>query len=358
MAGSASMGPPRERGGEVPCRVGERRSVTGFNGAAARTRRRGGFGAGAEARWLASMGPPRERGGEVVWRGACLNERGGFNGAAARTRRREPPDGPHRHPERRFNGAAARTRRRARPSGPRTRTRPSRFNGAAARTRRRAVRQLQRGRPHRIASMGPPRERGGESSGRGVPRGGRPASMGPPRERGGESALSSETSSGRHRFNGAAARTRRRGRGCALLARQDLVLQWGRRANAAESKDGKAALKARNPLQWGRRANAAESRTPAGPGRPGHPASMGPPRERGGEGASRLVPRVAGAPASMGPPRERGGEMPSAPGSCGRETLQWGRRANAAESACFVGIRADESLLQWGRRANAAESRA
>jgi len=60
---------------------------------------------------------------------------------------------------------------------------------------------------------------------------------------------------------------------------------------------------------------------------------MGPPRERGGEDA-RGVAAALPAKASMGPPRERGGErLGNGHGSGVSHQLQWGRRANAAESA-------------------------
>ncbi len=61
-------------------------------------------------------------------------------------------------------------------------------------------------------------------------------------------------------------------------------------------------------LQWGRRANAAESTPPA--------------------------------------------DLPCV---CWQQ-LQWGRRANAAESAKAAIAEREADVLQWGRRANAAES--
>src|ERR1041384_3222054 len=84
------------------------------------------------------------------------------------------------------------------------------------------------------ASLGPPRERDGETQGgrRSQPR--ILASMGPPRERDGERLGGWVGSSRQACFNGAAARTRRRGsdpfRGPVTTA----SLQWGRRANATE----------------------------------------------------------------------------------------------------------------------------
>ena len=60
----------------------------------------------------------------------------------------------------------------------------------------------------------------------------------------------------------------------------------------------------------------------------------------------------------MGPPRERGGELdsPAAAELTGLR-LQWGRRANAAESVPRnCGPVNNSYQLQWGRRANAAES--
>ena len=59
-------------------------------------------------------------------------------------------------------------------------------------------------------------------------------------------------------------------------------LQWGRRVNAAEVRHMLPAGTKVYHLQWGRRVNAAEVRPRLIEGRGGQPASMGPPRERGG----------------------------------------------------------------------------
>src|SRR5690606_17231702 len=114
-------------------------------------------------------------------------------------------------------------------------------------------------------------------------------------------------------------------------------LQWGRCANAAESLQWKSALIAMIKLQWGRCANAAESRDgTADRGLHGALASMGPLRERSGEGGTRRQGRRAcgggfngaaartqrrgcsaiasalpNSRASMGPLRERSGEIPA-----------------------------------------------
>ncbi len=110
----ASMGPPLDGGGDR-ARVGRRRGATaGFNGAAARWRRRrkgcvtcggraGGLQwgrrsmaaetadrrAGARLRQIASMGPPLDGGGDRPQVGGDRDWQVlGFNGAAARWRRR------------------------------------------------------------------------------------------------------------------------------------------------------------------------------------------------------------------------------------------------------------------------------
>jgi len=173
------------------------------------------------------MGPPRERGGELTTGGTTI--------AASDAASMGPP---------RERGGEARGSR----SG---RRRTGRFNGAAARTRRRVRIRGDRSGAVEVASMGPPRERGGELARRRVRGCEQLASMGPPRERGGEMVS--------------------RSRPCA----PHTPLQWGRRANAAESHRGR-------------------------PGRVGRaPASMGPPRERGGE-TSRSRPRAPAQPSFNG----------------------------------------------------------
>ncbi len=178
------MGPPRERGGTLPCRARTpARSSRRFNGATARTRwnAQPARGPSPFPRWLqwGHRANAVERG-----RGAPgLRWSSGFNGATARTR---------------WNA-----------TGPKhSRTRPKRFNGATARTRWNDISRVSRTRTL-AASMGPPRERGGTAT-PGRDPGFRPcASMGPPRERGG-------TVSRR------------------LLAPLQRKLQWGHRANAVE----------------------------------------------------------------------------------------------------------------------------
>jgi len=88
----ASTGPPRERGGEDVAIVWTAERVACFNGAAARTRRRGERLRSTDPSDRASTGPPRERGGE--WPGSDPGgpRNTGFNGAAARTRRRGTPE--------------------------------------------------------------------------------------------------------------------------------------------------------------------------------------------------------------------------------------------------------------------------
>ena len=63
---TASMGPPRERDGEIGEGRGKAAVSAGFNGAAARTRRRANAIDKAMTNAIdASMGPPRERDGEA-----------------------------------------------------------------------------------------------------------------------------------------------------------------------------------------------------------------------------------------------------------------------------------------------------
>ncbi len=323
----ASTGPPRERGGELDSGSSTCRGRTRFNGAAARTRRRAleeplhpGVGhastgppreRGGEhverhvaARDGASTGPPRERGGEVrqaIRRGSAgtiastgpPRERGG---EPARRRRRCGRTGASTGPPRErggefasvgqsrssapacFNGAAARTRRRG-SQRQHAERRESRFNGAAARTRRR---EQSTPRPRIGASTGPPRERGGEGEAlhhahptRDVLQRGRRANAA-------ESHPGDVVAFGR-RFNGAAARTRRRAL-AAQEAPESARLQRGRRANAAESgaealrhaarsSFNGAAARTRRRARWTQTGN--DVRDPD--------ASTGPPRERGGE---------------------------------------------------------------------------
>ncbi len=205
----ASMGPPLDGGGDRAAFAQPLTAWRGFNGAAARWRRRrdarwalflhwtqaasmgppldgGGDRGGGRRRagWrlVASMGPPLDGGGDIPRSSARRPGWPGFNGAAARWRRTwgRPLDGGGD-----FNGAAARSRRRdlgvmARrrslqwgrrsmaaetdAAGPRTldATRPARgmrFNGAAARWRRRRTRfpphpSLQWGRRSMAAETG------------------------------------------------------------------------------------------------------------------------------------------------------------------------------------------------------------
>src|SRR5690554_4092769 len=86
-------------------------------------------------------------------------------------------------------------------------------------------------------------------------------------------------------------------------------LQWSRRTNAAETRQGKQHARRANVLQWSRRTNAAETW-----GRHSRPF-----------------------PASV--------------------LLQWSRRTNAAETEGPTGPgRRGQALLQWSRRTNAAET--
>jgi len=350
------MGPPREHGGEpVGKWAGSRRPAKlqwgrrantaerlksetraavhrSFNGAAARTRRRGATNryielAMALLQWgrrantaesrtkvvefvverLASMGPPREHGGELAESELERARALGFNGAAARTRRRVKD--PKRDADATFRlqwGRRANTAESPRCAGS-TRPRCRRFNGAAARTRRREEAgasakatkgRLQWGRRANTAERSVPWYSGESADTCFNGAAARTRRRAPcPRQR------SFPWSS----FNGAAARTRRRGR-----ARS-------RPAASASCFNGAAARTRRRGWQ-GRAQN-----------QMGQWASMGPPREHGGEAhgpvAARREPH-----ASMGPPREHGGERPRRPSGSRPRRLQWGRRANTAES--------------------------
>ena len=158
------------------------------------------------------------------------------------------------------------------------------------------------------------------------------ASMGPLRERSGELAPGLSGSRPTNGFNGAAARTQRRDPSATASKRLCSVLQWGRCANAAESLVEMMFSTRRWLLQWGRCANAAES-------------SSGP--------LAGTLRRTA----SMGPLRERSGELCQMVQFRRFHLLQWGRCANAAESQ-VTSISCDrcQTRLQWGRCANAAES--
>src|SRR5690606_18999017 len=158
------------------------------------------------------------------------------------------------------------------------------FNGAAARTQRRAPRDrvycaheeaLQWGRcanaaeRHKappievaegLASMGPLRERSGESTSSPLLQEPLLASMGPLRERSGEVKIEQLNTPGPEK------------------------LQWGRCANAAERVVSPLRFRTlQTQLQWGRCANAAESRREGPDADLTFSASMGPLRERSGE---------------------------------------------------------------------------
>ena len=226
-------------------RIARRASSTGrssgFNGATARTRWRDRKPHELHSRSTeASMGPPRERGGEPNKTAARAGARSCFNGATARTRWRVTRRDAKRRLRLGFNGATARTRWRAvtAPNGSDTTSTLQwghRANAVESSPAARAERSRAR------ASMGPPRERGGELAGveqarilvycfngatartrwraRRAPCAAltmAEASMGPPRERGGESPARPRCSRRRNCFNGATARTR-----CAYIAHRD-----------------------------------------------------------------------------------------------------------------------------------------
>ena len=80
--------------------------------------------------------------------------------------------------------------------------------------------------------------------------------MGPPRERGGEDERRELLARVKRRFNGAAARTRRRAVPILVTCYRSTLLQWGRRANAAES-GGSATTTRHDPVCF----NGAAART-------------------------------------------------------------------------------------------------
>jgi len=184
----ASMGPPRERGGESGRAGVPRADSCGFNGAAARTRRRAASIWCAPSPRRASMGPPRERGGESVARDQHA-ERDRASMGPPRERGGEPVRSPGT-PKPLVLLQWGRRANAAERSGVPCAMRSSRwcFNGAAARTRRRAGGGPVRAVLGEDASMGPPRERGGESALAALVLQVGVASMGPPRERGGEAS--------------------------------------------------------------------------------------------------------------------------------------------------------------------------
>ena len=207
--------------------------------------------------------------------------------------------------------------RRVRPR----RRKPRRFNWATPRTGWKGVGGWRRDRPYDEASIGPPRERGGK-----------PTTTIRPRRR-------------YPGFNWATPRTGWKEEHQAEPRKFLGVLQLGHPANGVESSATVTNLNATNLLQLGHPANGVERRL-AGRKERGEfaPASIGPPRERGGKlhrvrlgsdadrlqlghpanGVERHGRVRAGrrrAEASIGPPRERGGKV-----DAGQAALQgnWG----------------------------------
>ncbi len=254
---SASMGPPHVRGGDVIQELSKLPLV--IDASMGPPHVRGGDLVDALCHlfeFAASMGPPHVRGGDsqakpptpwsttLQWgRRMFAAETDSWTGGAARA-------GWLQWGRRMF---AAETRYRRRPGAPRSR-----------------------------ASMGPPHVRGGDPHQAGRVAHSQAASMGPPHVRGGD--LLQE-----------------------IDPRFSLMLQWGRRMFAAETR-------------WWRWRAAALSR-----------ASMGPPHVRGGDVKLALHPQDV----SM---------------------LQWGRRMFAAETSPGRTHRLASTRLQWGRRMFAAET--
>ncbi len=280
---SASMGPPLDGGGDRSAGATRPAAPPGFNGAAARWRRRLVRRAADLVGVGASMGPPLDGGGDRLF---------SISPSAS--------------------SAWLQWGRRS----------------MAAETPAPCPRRWRRG----GASMGPPLDGGGDGERQ---RGGRQragASMGPPLDGGGDAAAVVGAPADRGGFNGAAARWRRR-RPTTRTKRgwrvgfNGAAARWRRRLA-----HGCRASAAHHLLQWGRRSMAAET----GASDHSYPhrlvASMGPPLDGGGDVRHRVVPFVAHG-ASMGPPLDGGGDRSRRAGDRDlTSTLQWGRRSMAAET--------------------------
>ena len=258
------------------------------------------------------MGPPRERDGETKRRLRLGDAGRGFNGAAARTRRRVGVA-----LRRRAGEALLQWGRRANA----TERRPSpelhaRVGGASMGPPRERDGEHAGQCADRYgegASMGPPRERDGEL---GVGFGlflGFEASMGPPRERDGESsnARRSTTTTPWLQWGRRANATESLRGPHARNRRDDASMGPPRERDGEVNRSGpipELASKGFNGAA-ARTRRRDQDRLPSRPRRAR--ASMGPPRERDGEHEKPLVLALHGQ-ASMGPPRERDGEEPMA----------------------------------------------
>ncbi len=141
-------------------------------------------------------------------------------------------------------------------------------------------------------------------------------------------------------------------------------LQWGRRSMAAETSQRCARLLEKDfsrfngaAARWRRR-----PRRAASSGRRIWSLSMGPPLDGGGDRLhdaaiehGRLSRR-----ASMGPPLDGGGDarrcIQSGSSRQDQFQLQWGRRSMAAETCDLEPCASMSTWLQWGRRSMAAET--
>ena len=262
----ASMGPPLAGGGRAPCARRSALCPAGFNGAAARWRRKAG---GALTRALgqgqASMGPPLDGGGRSGWPRAAWLSRLRFNGAAARWRRKDSEGRAWCSPKTCFNGAAARWRRKERDTETRYGAQTG-FNGAAARWRRKEADMRRVPAGHRGRLQWGRRSRAAEG-------------VDPVARRDG----------GRHGFNGAAARWRRKDGVARLIDAAAAKLQWGRRSMAAEGAVSQNCPRDLRELQWGRRSMAAEGPRQHLQRHSQDRASMGPPLDGGGRLARRAL---------------------------------------------------------------------
>ena len=195
---------PEARGRSLAVVVGR------FNGAAASQRRRQPHVPHPSPARRASMGPPLRSGGDCPGRRASRRSSPCFNGAAASQRRRPAASAP----------AAPRV---LASMGP-----PLRSGGDHG--------VLEKGSAGRAASMGPPLRSGGDGNCRVRSSRGDSASMGPPLRSGGD-----EHAADGRRVRGPAASMGpplRSGGDAPALSQQTLplLLQWGRRFAAAETK--------------------------------------------------------------------------------------------------------------------------
>ena len=182
------------------------------------------------------------------------------------------------------------------------------------------------------------------------------ASMGPPPFGDGKGALGRDFPTSGHRFNGATAFRRWKGRGRPGADRVDHGASMG----PPPFGDGKVqmlrdTLTSKRELQWGHRLSAMESGDYRQPESRDGRASMGPPPF--GDGKDRDMVMIAlSENASMGPPPFGDGKLVRAVVVIGPVVrLQWGHRLSAMERAQSGTARIGYEVLQWGHRLSAME---